>query len=222
MVTPPRTPLRRLVDLLTFPVRAVTLFEDDRWIFSSLATERYDYVRREVRGRCLDVGCGRHNRFVARHLGGEGIGVDVFPYEGLAPENIVADPTRLPFEDASFSTVTFIANLNHVPRSKRDAELSEAFRCLEPTGRIVVTMGNPVAEILVHKVVALHDRLRGTRLDVDAERGMGDEEEFYLLDSEIVARLHRAGFRQVRKRRFWTQWALNHLLVATKPDEPRP
>lgn len=219
-MVPPRSRLRRLVDFLTFPVRAFTLFEEDARFLSALATERFDYVRREVRGRCLDVGCGRHNRFVTRHLGGAGVGVDVFPYEGLGPENLVSDPTRLPFESASFGTVTFIANLNHVPRSKRDAELAEAFRCLQPGGRIVVTMGNPLAEIVVHRVVAVHDRLRGTRFDVDAERGMGDEEEYYLLDREIVARLHRAGFRNLRKRRFWTQWALNHLLVGTKPAGP--
>ena len=221
-MTPPRTRLRRLVDFLTFPVRAFTLFEGEAGALSSLATERFDYARREVRGRCLDVGCGRHNRFVTRHLAGRGVGIDVFPYEGLGPENLVTDPARLPFEDGSFGTVTFIANLNHVPCSSRDAELAEAFRCLEPGGRIVVTMGNPLAEILVHKVVALHDRLRGTRFDVDAERGMGEGEELFLLDSEIADRLRRAGFRDVVKRRFWTQWALNHLLVATKPAGTGP
>src|SRR6185369_13633939 len=139
---------------------------------------------------------GRHNRFIQRHRGGRGVGVDVFPYEGLGPDHLVADPTHLPFDDATFDTVTFIANLNHVPRSKRDAELAEAFRCLRPRGRIVVTMGNPVAELAVHKVVALYDRLLGTRLDVDTERGMDSEEEYYLLDSEIIARLTRAGFER--------------------------
>ena len=218
MMLAPRTPLRRLADFLTFPVRAFTLFEHDFGPFSSLATERFDYVAREVEGRCLDVGCGRNNRFIVQHLGGRGVGVDVHPYEGLGPEHLVADPSRLPFDNATFDAVTFIANLNHVPRSMRDAELAEAFRCLKPRGVIVVTMGNPVAELLVHKVVALYDRLLGTRFDVDGERGMGDEEEFYLLDSEIVARLNRAGFRGVQKKRFWTQWALNHLLVARKPE----
>jgi ubiquinone/menaquinone biosynthesis C-methylase UbiE len=128
----------------------------------------------------------------------------------------VADPTHLPFADGSFETVTFIANLNHVPRSLRDAELAEAHRCLAPQGRIVVTMGNPVAEILVHKVIALSDRHFGTQHDVDAERGMEEEEAYYLLDAEIVERLTRAGFGNIRKKWFWTQWGLNHLLVATK------
>ena len=151
-----------------------------------------------------------------RWCGGNGAGVDVFPYAGLEAGQLLADPTRFPFADGSFETVTFIANLNHVPESLRDAELAEAHRCLAPRGRIVVTMGNPLAEILVHRLVALYDRVFGTRLDVDSERGMDEEEAFYLLDGEIVARLTRAGFREIRKKRFWTQWGLNHLLTGTK------
>jgi len=211
-----RSGAQRLLDFVTFPVRAVTLFEVDRAGLSSLATERFDYVAREVAGRCLDVGCGRHDRFVGEWCGGDGNGIDVFPYDGLEPGQILADPTRFPFPDASFGTVTFIANLNHVPESLRDAELAEGYRCLAAGGRIVVTMGNPVAEVLVHRVVALYDRAFGTRWDVDTERGMGDEEAYYLLDGEIVARLTRAGFRDIRKKWFWTQWGLNHLLVGTK------
>jgi SAM-dependent methyltransferase len=207
---------QRLIDFVTFPIRALTLFERDRGPLSSLATERYDYVSREVAGRCLDVGCGRQDRFIREWCGGEGAGIDVFPYEGLKPAQILADPTRFPFPDASFGTVTFIANLNHVPEPLRDCELAEAHRCLVPGGRIVVTMGNPLAEILVHRVVALYDRVFGTRWDVDSERGMGDEEAYYLLDGEIVARLRRAGFGAIRKKRFWTQWGLNHLLVGTE------
>ena len=215
---PLRSPTRKVLDFLTFPLRALTLFEHDFGLVSSLASERYDYVRRQVRGECLDVGCGRHNRFVREHLGGRGRGVDVHPYDGVAPGDLLDDPARFPFPDASFGSVTFIANLNHVPRSLRDAELGEAYRCLEPGGRIVVTMGNPIAEVVVHAVVALYDRLLGTHLDVDAERGMREDEEYYLLDSEIAERLARAGFRDLRKKRFWTQWGLNHLLVARKVE----
>lgn len=204
------------MDFVTFPFRALALHEHDLGPLSSLPTERFDYVRREVSGRCLDVGCGRHDRFIRNWCGGNGVGVDVFPYAGLRPEQIISDPIHLPFADASFDTVTFIANLNHVPRSLRDAELAECHRCLVPGGRIVVTMGNPAAEYCVHKLVAFYDRFLGTRFDVDTERGMGAEEEFYLLDSEIVERLKRAGFGGIRKKRFWTQWGLNHLLAGTK------
>ena len=211
-----RSRSQKVLDFLTFPVRAVSIFHENRFGLSSLASERFDYVAAEVTGYCLDVGCGYHNKFVSAWLHGNGKGIDVFRYKGLTSQHIVEDITHFPFTDNSFETVTFIANLNHVPESDRDAELAEAYRCLKPGGRIVVTMGNPIAELAVHRVVAWHDRLFGTNLDMDSERGMGQEEAFYLLDSEIVERLMRAGFSGLKKRYFCTQWALNHLWVGSK------
>jgi len=210
-----RSAIRRFVDFGTFPLRAVTLFYDDRWGLSSLASERFDYAAREVAGNCLDVGCG-NNRFVREYLCGRGQGIDVVPYEGLDPENVVPNLTRFPYENGSFDSVTFIANLNHVPEPQRDAELAEAHRVLRPGGNVVVTMGNPLAEIFVHKLVALYDRVLKTRYDLDSERGMHEDEDYYLSDSEIRERLARAGFRGIRKKWFWTQWGLNHLLVGWK------
>jgi SAM-dependent methyltransferase len=211
-----RSRLRKLVDFLTFPLRALTVFHSDKWGLSSLTSERFDYAAREVIGRCLDVGCGYHNRFVTRWLGGNGKGIDVFRYEGLSDENIVEDMRQFPFPNASFETVTFIANLNHVPRSDRDVELAEAYRCLRPGGNIIVTMGNPVAEVAVHRVVALYDLLLRTKVDMDGERGMGQEEEYYLKDTEIIQRLGRAGFSRMKKKYLVTQWGLNHLWVGWK------
>ena len=201
------------MDCLTFPIRAVTLFHRDKWGLASQASERFDYVAREVQGYCLDVGCGYHNRFVTEWLGGNGKGIDVYKYEGLSDDQIVRDMTRLPFADESFDSVTFIANLNHVPRSMRDRELSEAHRCLRRGGNIIVTMGNPLAEIAVHKVIATYDRILGTHVDMDTERGMDAEEAYFLLDSEIVSRLQAVGFGKLKKKYFWTQWCLNHLWI---------
>ena len=194
----------------------MTLFHADKFGLSSLSSERFHYVAQEVRGYCLDVGCGRHDRFVQEFLGGNGKGIDVFPYEGLSPDHIVPDMSHFPFPDCTFDTVTFIANLNHVPRSQRAAELAEAYRCLKPAGNIIVTMGNPAAEWLVHKVVFCYDKLLGTSVDMDTERGMGEEEQYFLLDSEILDRLSRAQFKDISKKYFTTQWALNHLFVGWK------
>lgn len=207
---------RQFTDFVTFPLRAVSLFHEDRWGLTSLASERFDYVSREVIGYCLDVGCGRYNRFINEFLNGRGKGIDVFPYEGLTAENLVPDLSTFPFEDSTFDSVTFIANINHVPRSQRDNELSEAYRVLRPSGNIIVSMGNPLAELVVHKVVWLYDKLLGTTYDMDSERVMGEEEEFYLVDSEIVERLSRVGFKRIVKRYFFTQWGLNHLFSAWK------
>jgi len=205
-----------ILDFITFPLRAFTIFENDRWGLSSLRTERFDYVSREISGNCLDVGCGRQNYFVKHVLKGNGKGIDVFPYEGLEPENIVEDITHFPFPDAAFTNVTFIANINHVPKPKRDIELSEAFRVMKPGGKIIVTMGSAIAEILVHKVVWLSDKLFKTNVDMDTERGMEEEEEYYLTDREIRERLIKAGFRNIRKKYFFSQWGLNHLFVGEK------
>ena len=207
---------QKLKDFLAFPLRAVTLFDRDKWGLSSLATERYDYVSREVIGYCLDVGCGPHNRFVTDVLGGNGRGIDVFPYDGLTDEQVVRDMTRFPFDDAAFDSVTFIANLNHVPRPQRDAELAEAWRVLKTPGNIVVTMGHPLAELLAHGAVRVYDKLFGTRHDLDAERGMAEGEAYYLTDGEILGRLSRAGFADIAKKYFATQWGLNHLFVGWK------
>jgi SAM-dependent methyltransferase len=211
-----RSTIRKVVDFLTFPARSVILFHEDKLGLSSLATERFDYIAKEVTGYCLDVGCGRHNRFVREFLHGNGRGIDVFPYEGLTEEEIVEDITSFPFPDSTFDTVTFIANINHVPKQDRDIELKEAYRVLRRKGNIVVTMGNPFAEVLVHKLVWIYDKLLKTNYDVDSERGMGEGEEYYLTDHEIVERLMRAGFQRARRKRFTTQWGLNHLIVAWK------
>src|SRR4029077_1693583 len=103
---------------------------------------------------------------------GIGVGIDGFPCEWLNPEQVLADLDRFPFGDGTFASVAFIANINHVPEPKRDLELAEAYRCLRPGGNIIITMGNPVAEYLVHQLVWLYDKMFGTRVDMDTERGM--------------------------------------------------
>jgi hypothetical protein len=91
---------------------------------------------------------------------------------------------------------------------------------LEADGRFTLVidtvLNDSLAEVLAHWLVALYDRVLRTKYDMDGERGMGEEEAYYLKDSEITERLARAGFREITKRRFLTQWGLNHLLVGWK------
>jgi SAM-dependent methyltransferase len=211
-----RSRAQRALDFVTFPFRALSLIEDDRWGLSSLATERYDYCSREVLGYCLDVGCGKNNRFVVEFLNGNGVGIDVYPYEGLTEEHLVDDLSTFSYDDESFDSITFIANLSHIPESQRDQEFSEAYRVLKPGGNIIATMGNPLAEILTHKVVWFYDKVFKTSFDMDSQRGMSEEESYYLLDPEIYERFTRAGFKRIRKKFFLTQWGLNHLFVGWK------
>lgn len=208
--------VQKIKDFLTLPLRSLFLFEGSKWGLTSTQSERFDYAAREVMGYCLDVGCGKYNLFVRDYLDGHGKGIDVFRYEGLLEENIVADISHFPFPDESFGSVTFIANLNHVPRSLRDQELSEAYRCLKPDGNIIITMPCAFAGILIHKIVHAYDSLFGTSYDVDTVRGMCEEEEYYLTDKEIRERLDKVGFKCVVKKQFLTQWRMNHLFVGWK------
>jgi len=212
-----RSATQKVRDFLSFPLRAFIMFGGiDRWGLTSLASERYDYVARRVIGYCLDVGCGPYNRFITVFLHGYGCGIDVFPYEGLFHEHLLEDPTRFPFDDGQFDSATFIASLNHIPTSLRDAELAEAYRCLRAGGNIVVTSPNPFASILVHRVVHTYDRLFGTTYDIDTQRGMHVEETYYVTDREIHERLARAGFMRITKKYFRTQWCFNHLFIGWK------
>lgn len=204
------------IDFVTFPVRAVLPVQESKWGMTSRPDERFEYVANIARGRVLDIGCGRNNTFINRHATPDSVGIDVFAYEGLAPEQIVEDMTHLPFGDATFDTVTFIANLNHIPSGDREAELREAFRVLRPGGQVVATMGSKVAEVLIHRLVHTYDRVLGTNLDMDTERGMHEDEEFHLPDDEIRRLLTTAGFTEIRKVRFMTQWGFNHLFVGIR------
>ncbi len=211
-----RNTTQKIKDFFTFPLRALTLFHEDRWGLSSLASERFDYCAAEVAGYCLDVGCGYGNRFVTDYLNGNGKGIDLFPYEGLTDENVVPNLNHFPFADGTFDSVTFIANINHAPESQRDAELAEAWRVLKPGGNIILTMGLPIVELIVHRVVWFYDRFLGTRVDMDSERGMEEGEAFFLSEGEIRERLARDGFKRVTRKPFVTQWGLNRLYVGWK------
>ena len=211
-----RSKAQKFAYFVTFPLRAFTLFHKDRCGLSSLASERFDYAAAEVTGFCLDVGCGFGKRFIDEFLGGNGRGIDVFPYAGLNDEHIVSNLSCFPFADETFDSVTFIASINHAPESQRDSELSEAWRVLKRGGNIIITMGVPVVEVIVHRLVWFYDRFLGFHVDMDTERGMEEEEAYFLPDSEIRERLERAGFQRVIRKPFRTQWGLNRLYVAWK------
>jgi len=198
----PRSRLRLLLDRSALPLLTFLTTEQARRLhLTPLDHERIEACLPYCTGPLLDVGCG-FNELVRRH--GEGVGVDVYPWPEI---DILCDTRRLPFRDASFDTTALLAVLNHVPPRDREAVLKEVHRVLRPAGRLLVTMLDPVTGRIIH-------RLR-LRQDPDQhERGMLDEEDYGLWDSEVRGLLEESGFRVERRRRF--VFGLNNLYVATR------
>ena len=101
---------------------------------TSNLTIRTRLVLNEAKGKLLDIGCG-NNLLVKqyREKGGEGTGVDVYPWEGV--DKVVEDSSNLSLEDNSFDSVSFVACINHIPY--REKSLLEAKRVLKKDGRLI-------------------------------------------------------------------------------------
>jgi len=101
-----------------------------------------------VRGYCLDIGCG-NNRLINiyRASGGKGIGIDVYPWEGV--DMVLQDTRKLPFKADTFDTVTFVASLNHIPY--REEVLKEVKRVLKRESLSLITTLSPLISFIWHK-----------------------------------------------------------------------
>jgi SAM-dependent methyltransferase len=152
-----------------------------------------------VQGRLLDVACG-YNNLVRAH--GSGVGVDVFPWEGIDVR--IGDASQLPFRDGSFDTVAVLAALNHIPN--RGDALREARRVLRPGGLLLATMIGPWTGRLAHLLFQHDEHVRG---------GMSEGEVDGIRPRDMRALLRQAGLVLLREVPF--QWGLNRLYVTRRP-----
>src|SRR4051794_20525016 len=124
----PAKPLwQTLYDLLGAPLRMVALPDhvNERLHLTSLRAERLSQVLPHLQGRVLDIGAG-DNMLVKLHrrrapteeraAANQSVGLDVVDWGGGCV--IVPDCRHLPFPDASFDTVSFVACLNHIPERR--------------------------------------------------------------------------------------------------------
>lgn len=206
--TPPPKPkgLRQVLwDFLGIPFRLV-LF-DQSWLptfgWSTMEDDRMRTVLPQIKGRLLDVGSGP-NRLVNTY--GDGVGVDVVDWGGGTV--MVPDTADLPFEDASFDTVTFIACLNHIPYRAR--VLAEARRLLRPGGRVLITMINPILGGVGHAVWWYSE---------DKHRDVDEGEVGGMWTKDVVRLCGEAGLTLARHKRF--VYGMNHLYVFEIDEEPR-
>lgn len=98
-------------------------------------------------GQALDLGCGngRHTELLAEY-GADAIGVDVSRGllsaaatrrrdHGFAAALVQGDAATLPFADATFDQIVYVATLHHLrPEATRRQSLAELGRLLQPGG----------------------------------------------------------------------------------------
>lgn len=154
-----------------------------------------------VRGRLLDVGCGANE--LARRHGQGSLGVDVFQWGDV--DLVVDDTSKLPYDDASFDTVSILAALNHIPN--RGDVLREAHRLLKPGGRMILTMIPPTISRVWHFLRRPWDADQ-------TERGMKEGEVWGLTPRAVRQLLRDAGFEIDAERRFML--GINRLTIGVK------
>ena len=200
-------------DLLGAPLRMIALPDasSERLHLTSLRAERLGQVLPRLRGRVLDIGAGdnalvRLYRERAAALGAApqdahaSVGADVLDWGGGTVR--IEHSASLPFPDASFDTVAYIACLNHIP--ERAEALVEARRVLRPGGRVVATMIGRLIGKVGHALWWYSE---------DKHREVDEHEEMGLDDAEMRALFERAGYLLAEHRTF--VYGLNHLYVFT-------
>jgi len=107
-------------------------------------------------GQALDLGCGngRHTELLAEY-GADAIGVDVSRGllsaaatrrrdHGFAAALVQGDAATLPFADATFDQIVYVATLHHLrPEATRRQSLAELGRLLRPGGLGLSLRGAP-------------------------------------------------------------------------------
>ena len=204
----PKTLLQAVYDFLGAPLRMILLPDhlSERLHLTSLRAERLARVLPVLSGRILDVGAG-DNMLINLHRNSgldradQSVGVDVVDWGGDCM--ILPDCSRLPFPDASFDTVSFVACINHIP--ERSDALKEAHRVLRPGGRIVLTMIGRFIGGIGHAIWWYSE---------DKHREIAAGEVMGMDGAEIRELLSSAGFSPPREQTFL--YGLNTLYVANR------
>jgi SAM-dependent methyltransferase len=198
-------------DFLGAPLRMVLLpdHRNEQLHLTSLRAERLARVLPELRGRVLDIGAG-DNMLVKLHkerhpldpAAQASVGLDVTDWGGGC--TIVENCKTLPFDTASFDTVSYIACINHIP--EREEALAETLRVLKPGGRVIVTMIGRLVGTIGHALWWYSE---------DKHRDVHHDELMGMDSGDIHTLLEKAGFADIQESGF--VYGLNRLYIASRP-----
>lgn len=128
----PRRVRRLLAPLVSTPLHP-------QWLIRGLGDRELERACRDAKGVALDIGCAsrRPLRFLSPQV--RYLGLDYLPtardWYALRPD-VYGDAQRLPLADGSVHQAFLLDVLEHLPEP--DVALQEAYRVLEPSGRLIV------------------------------------------------------------------------------------
>ncbi len=200
IIIPSRT--KTFLSRLAFPL--LSLLSRDQSLklrLTPIDDERVIIAFKNTKGKLLDIGCGANN-FVRSY--GNGTGVDVADWDGV--DVVVKDAAELPFKDSEYSTVSYLACLNHIPN--RDDSVREAYRVTKKGGLIIVTMITPKMGEFIHWW-----RFRN---DPDhQERHLDHEHELMGMSPNHVKQILKdAGYKRISRKRF--VYGMNNIYIGHK------
>jgi len=160
-------------------------------------------VKKHIKGKLLDIGCG--DNVLVKEYYKNGIGVDVVNYYEKV-DMVIESSSSIPMENESVDTITIVAALNHIPKYQNT--LVESFRLLRKNGRIIITMPISFPQKMWHKIAHDYD-------DDQIFRGINEDEERYCLSiEEIKYSLKAVGFNNIERSKFL--FGLNNIIIAKK------
>jgi SAM-dependent methyltransferase len=199
----PAHPLKTLLSRISLPLLALLSREQTlKTGLIPIDDERVAIALKYAQGEVLDIGCGANN-FVRSY--GNGVGVDVYPWDGC--DKVIESAAKLPFEDKSFGTVSYLACLNHIPN--RAESLKEAYRVTEPGGKVIVTMIPPLLGRFIHWLRFKNDPDHQDR-DIDH-----DHELLGMHSTHVRSLIKDAGFTNIKSKRF--VFGMNAIYIGEKP-----
>lgn len=194
---------QKIKDFLFFPIRVTIPNEWSHLLgLTSMRQERIKAVKKYLKGRNLDIGCG-NNELSKEYK--KSYGVDVYPWDNI---DLLCDTRNLPFKDGSFNCCTFLASLNHIARENRIFVLKEVKRVLKDDGTVILTMINPVLGTIGHLTL-------WRWWDPDQRiAGIKKGENFGLWNEDIQKIFKEVGFKLIIHKTFLYQ--LNNIYVFEK------
>ncbi len=151
----------------------------------------------------LDLGCGT-GLFIQRYTaeGGTAVGLDISG--GMvemarrrcpASDFVVGTAEVLPFREGQFDAVASLLAFSYL--SRPDRMLRETYRVLRPGGSVAIcTLGSSLLTLVLVPAVYRLGELLGVR-----RVGVGDFNEHYYSEEEILELFDRAGFEAIQVQR---------------------